>query len=219
MPYTFRRLAIVPVLAIVALGVTACGSSSTKSTASSAVSGALSSASTTASTATTTTTGAAPVAVVGKDTGVVVNPATAQTLKTAGITITPVPPASTKSAVLIFPESGGSITVATLEGTIDHTGGLTLSHEGKSVTLTSFVINTSNKQLTATVGGQSVPIFDLNLASIKRVSGPNGTVIASNIKMNVTSQAASTLNNSLGVTVFTAGLPFGIATLTVAVKA
>ena len=214
MTHTFRRLAVTPVLVAVALGVAACGSSSTSSSASSAAS----SASTAASTATTSTSASAPVAVVGKDTTVVINPATAQALKTAGIKVKPVALANTKSAALIFPESGGSITVATLQGTIEHTGGLTLSHEGKSVTLTSFIIDTTSKQLTAMVSGQRVPIFDLNLASIKRLSGVGGTIIASNIKMTLTSQAQSSLNSGLGVTGFTTGQPFGIATLTVAIK-
>ena len=75
--------------------------------------------------------------------------------------------------------------------------GLTLSHAGKSVTLTSFIVNTETKQLTATAGGKSLPVFDLNLASLKRTSGPNGTVLASNIGLNLTEQAASALNSGL----------------------
>ena len=117
---------------------------------------------------------------------------------------------------MLFPVSGGQIVVATLAGTVDHTGGLTFSHSGKSVTLTNFVINTNTKQLTATVGGQSMPFFDLNLASSKRASGPHGTVVASNIKLTVTSQAATALNSGLSVSTFKAGMHFGIATLTVA---
>ena len=103
-------------------------------------------------------------------------------------------------------------------GTVDHTGGLTFSHSGKSITLTSFVINTGTKQLTAEVGGQRVAIFHLNLASLKRATGPHGSVVARNIKLTVTSQAASTLNSGLGVSIFKGGQHFGIATLTVAVK-
>jgi hypothetical protein len=215
---TFRQLTVVPALAVLALGVAACGSSSTTSSVSSAVSSAASSVAAKVSTGATGATGSAPVAVVGKDTSLVINPATAQTLKTAEITVTVVAPATTKSAVLIFPESGGSITVATLEGTIEHTGGLTFSHAGKSVKLTSLILDTTTKQLTALVSGQREPIFDLNLTSLARASGPNGTILASNIKMTVTSQAASTLNSGLGVSTFTTGMPFGVATLTVAVK-
>lgn len=198
MPRTFRRLSILPMLAVVVLGATACGSSSS-------------------STSTATTPASAPVAVAGRSTSVVVNPATAQVLKQNGITVAPVAPATAKKA-LVFPVSGGRITVATLAGTVNHTGGLTFSHSGKSVQLTSFTINTTTKQLTALAGGQRVPILNLDLASLKRASGPNGTVVARNIKLTLTSQAASALNSGLGVSIFKAGLPFGVATLTVAVK-
>ena len=153
--------------------------------------------------------------VVGKSTDVVVNPAVSAALRHAGTTVTAVAPATAKTT-LLFPVSGGQIVVATLVGTVDHTGGLTFSHSGKSVRLTNFVINTNTKQLTATVGGQSLPVFDLNLASPKRASGPHGTVVASNIKLTVTSKAATALNSGLGVSTFTDGMNFGIATLTVA---
>ena len=146
-----------------------------------------------------------------------VNPKVSASIKHAGITVSGVAPATAKTTWL-FPVSGGQIVVATLVGTVDHTGGLTFSHSGKSVTLTNPVVNTSSKQLTATVNGQTVPIFNLNLASLKRASGPRGTVVASNIKLSVTSQAASTLNNGLGVSTFKNGMNFGIATLTVATK-
>jgi hypothetical protein len=199
------RISAVPALLATTLLVAACGSSSSSTTSSS-----------TASTAATSTAAAAPVGVVGKSTSVVLNPATAAALKQAEITVTPVAPATAKT-VLVFPVTGGHVVVTSLAGTIDHSGGLTFSHAGKSVTLTSFIVNTETKQLTATAGGQSLPVFDLSLASIKRASGPNGTVIASNIGLNLTEQAASALNCGLGVSTFKAGLNFGIATLTVAV--
>ena len=106
------------------------------------------------------------------------------------------------------------IVVKTLAGTVDLTGGLTFSHRGK-MTLANFSINTSTKQLTATLGGQSMPMFDLNLASLKRASGHHGTVIASDIKLILTTQAATALNSSLGVRTFKGGMNFGVATLTV----
>ena len=153
--------------------------------------------------------------VIGKSTDVVVNPTVSAALKHAGITITAIAPASAKAA-LLFPVSGGQIMVATLVGTVDHAGGLTFSHGGKSVTLTNLVINTITKRLTATVAGQLKPIFDLNLASHRRASGPHGKVVASTIKLTVTSQAATALNSSLGVSTFRAGMNFGIARLIVA---
>src|SRR5262249_53855901 len=131
--------------------------------------------------------------VIGKSTDVVVNPAISAALKHAGITVSANAPATAR-ATLRFPVNGGPIVVTTLAGTIDHTGGLTYRHSGKSVTLTNFVINTITKRLTATVGGQSKPIFDLNLAPPRRVSGPRSKVVASTIELSITPQAATALN-------------------------
>ena len=61
-----------------------------------------------------------------------------------------------------------------------------------------------------------MPIFELNLASPARAKVPHGTAVASNIKLTVTSHAATALNSALGVSTFKAGKNFGIATLTVA---
>ena len=153
--------------------------------------------------------------VIGKSTDVVVNPAVSAAFKHAGITITAIAPATAKAA-LLFPVSGGQIVVATLAGTVLHSGGLTFRHGGKSVTLTNLVINTNTKRLTATVGGHTMPIFDLNLTSPNGTSGPNHTLVASNIKLTVRSRAATALNNGLGVSIFKVGMNFGMATLTVA---
>jgi hypothetical protein len=199
-----RRISVVPAVVVIALGVAACGSSSSSST--------------TASTPTATQ-AASPVAVVGQNTSVALNPVTAAALKAAGVTIAPVAPATAKTGVLVFPESGGQIVVATLAGTIDHTGGVSLSHAGRSIVLSGFVLDTTTKQISTTVAGQSVPIFDLNLASVRRASGVHGTVLASNITLTLTAEAATALNSSLGITLLKEGLPFGVATLTVAVKA
>jgi len=213
MPLSFRRLLAAGVIAAAAIGVTACGSSSSSTSSPSSTSAASST-----TTSSTTTTASAPATVVGKSTAIAVNPAVSAALKHAGITVTADAPATAKTTLLVFPARGGKIVVTTLSGTIDHTGGLTFRHSGKSVTLTNPVINTETKQLTAVVNGQPVPIFDLNLASLKRVSGPHGSVVASDIKLTVTHEAASALNTGLGVSTFKGGMTFGIATLAIAVN-
>jgi hypothetical protein len=207
------RLSAVAVIVAAGLVVAACGSSSSSSNGSSSSTAATSD--TSSNTSTTTAYAPASATVIGKSTDVVVNPAVSAALKRAGITVTAVAPATARPT-LLFPVSAGQIIVATLVGTVDHTGGLTFSHIGKSVTLTNFVVNTSTKQLTATIGGQSMPIFDLNLAALKRASGGHRTVVASNIKLTVTSQTATALNSGLGVSTFKGGMNFGTATLTVA---
>ncbi len=208
MSQKLRRVSLLSLIAAVAVGATACGSSSSSTTTTTA-----------ASTATTATTAAVPgsVPIVGTSTSVTVYPVDQQILAKSGVTIAPIAPATAKTS-LIFPVSGGQVAVATLAGTIQHTGGLKFSRNGKSVEMTSFIIDTSSKQVTAMVDGQRVPILDLSLASVKRASGANGTVVASGITLTVTPQTASILNQGLNVELFQAGLPFGIATITIAVK-
>ena len=156
----------------------------------------------------------AQATVIGRSTDVVVNPAVSAALKHAGITITAIAPATAKAA-LLFPVSGGQIVVATLTGTVRHSGGLTFRHGGKSVTLTNLIINTKTKHLTAMVSGRSMPVFGLDLASPAGASRRHTTVVASNIKLTVLSPAATALNSGLGVRTFRTGLSFGVATLTV----
>jgi hypothetical protein len=207
------RQPAIAVMVATGLVVAACSSSSSGSSTSTGGTAATSSAS--PGTWAKITYASARATVIGKSTDVVVNPAVSAALRHAGITVSAVAPA-TAETTLLFPVSGGQIVIATLAGTIDHTGGLTFRHGGRSVTLTSFVINTNTRRLTATVSGVSVPVFDLNLASSRHADGPHGTVLASNIKLKVTIQAAISLNSGLGVSTFKAGMKFGIATLTVA---
>lgn len=234
------RLPVIAVLVAAGLAVTACsggsggtsgsgtsgsgGSSSSTSRASSAPTGGAgghtSAGSPTAASGTPPSPPAtsryrpARATVIGKSTDVVVNPAVSAALQQAGVTITAIAPATAKAA-LLFPVSGGQIVVATLAGTVRHSGGLTFRHGGKSVTLTDLVINTNTKHLTAMVGGRSMPVFGLNLASPAGASHRHTTVVASNIKLTVLSPAATALNSGLGVRTFRTGLSFGVATLTV----
>lgn len=141
-----------------------------------------------------------------------VYPSFAAALKKEAITVAAVSPASATKNVLLFPISGGQIAVATFAGILNHSGGLAFCRHSKSVTLTNFIMNTHTKQLTATVSGKSLPIFNLNLASLKHAREPHRTIIATNIGLMMTPRAASALNRSLGVTTFKGGQVFGVAT-------
>jgi len=200
---------------IVAAGLVVAACSRGSSDSNTSTGGTAATSGTSSSAFATTTYAPAQATVTGKSTDVVVNPAVSAAFKHAGIAVTAIAPATAKTT-LLFPVSGGQIVVATLAGTVNHAGGLIFSHSGKSVTLSTFVINTNTKRLTANVRGRSQPIFDLNLASLKRASGPHGAVVASHIKLTVTSRAATALNRGLGVSTFKAGMNFGIATLVVA---
>jgi hypothetical protein len=212
-----RQPAAIAVIVAAGLVVAACsggsGGSST-SHGSSAPAAGVSGSTPASSTSVASTYRSARATVIGKSTDVVVNPAMSAALKHAGITITAIAPATAK-ATLLFPVSGGQIVVATFAGSVHHSGGLTFRHGGKSVTLTNLVINTDTKHLTATVGGRSIPVFGLNLASPTGASRRHSIVVASNIKLTVLSPAANALNSGLGVGTFRTGLNFGVATLTV----
>jgi hypothetical protein len=207
LPIMRRRFLALP-LALAALGVAACGSSS-KTTSSASTS-------TTATSAATTPTASTSV-LVGKQTSVALNPATSQLLKENAITVTAVAPA-TYSKTLVWPVSGGQIAGATVTGTIDHNGGFKLTHGEKSVELTTFVINTSTKQVTALVGEKRIPVYSINTSSEKHQAEAGGVIVDSGLKLTLTEQAASALNGALAVSAFKAGQVFGTATITLAVK-
>jgi len=204
-----RRAVFLPLLALVALGIAACGSSK-KATTGTTATGA-------AATGTAATTTAGSTALVGKQTSVALNPAISILFRENQIVATAVAPA-TYHHTLLWPVSGGHVAIATVAGTIEHTGGIRLSHAGKSVEVTRFLVDTSTDQVTALVGGQRMPIFAINTSEAKHQTGTGGTILESGLKFTLTEQGASALNGGLGVSAFKAGQIFGTATLTLAVK-
>jgi hypothetical protein len=112
--------------------------------------------------------------------------------------------------------TGGAIDGATLAGQINHSGGLKFVNyrNGKSLKATNFVIDTTRSQLWGTVGGGSVPLLDLDLSGISVTSGSVYTVVAP-VPAKLTPEAAGALNATLGTTIFTPGLPFGTAKVSV----
>lgn len=215
--FGLRRLTALGAIAAVALFAAACsGSSSSSTTASSSTSSGSTSSGSTSSSCTpksgTTSTAKSGSTVIGRSTTVVLFPSFAAALKKEAITVAAVSPASVTKNVLLFPISGGQIVPATFAGTLNHSGGLAFCRHSKSVTVTNFVMNTHTKRLTATVGGKSLPMFNLNLASLKHAREPHRTMIATNIGLMVTPRGAGALNRGLGVTTFKAGQVFGLAT-------
>jgi Htaa len=205
MQTNLKRFAVTPAAAaVLAFGAAACGDDSKDSTT---------------APATTAAAAAAPVALAGKDTKLVLDPATGKVLAANKVTVAPVGPASTAGGGIAFPITAGSINTESLAGTVDHSGGLKFSAGGKSLAVTDFKVDTVSKQLVAQAGGADVPLLNLNLDGVKKASGPNGEIVVSNVSTTLTAQAAAALNKTFGVTLFKAGLPIGDVTITAAAKA
>jgi hypothetical protein len=199
MPSVRRRLALAFFLALAAIGVAACGSSSSTTTAK------------------TATISASATHVVGEHTTLTLDPEMASALKHDEITITAVSPA-TAHTTLVFPITGGHVVTSTVSGTIEDTGGLALSHAGHHVTITHLIVDTAGDRALAIVGLLRIPVFDLNLSSVVHATSTTGALVARNIGLTLTSQAASQLNSQLGLSTFKGAQPFGTATLTITVR-
>jgi hypothetical protein len=125
---------------------------------------------------------------------------------------------ASKSGIAVafaFPVTGGSVNLRQLTGTIGHRGGIDFiaPATGKSLVVSSFVINLKQKVLTAIVNGNPkarVPLLSLSLASAKIVAGKH-TVRISGIVARLTKTAASALDATFGTSLFTPGLELGTA--------
>jgi hypothetical protein len=148
---------------------------------------------------------------------VALTPETAEALTHQEITVSAVASA-TVHTTWVFPVSGGHIVASTLTGTVEGTGGFTLSHGGYTVRLTNFIVDTSSRQLTALLAGTRRAVFNLNLSFLTHATGSNGALFGRDIELVLTAEAATTLNSALHVSAFKAGEHFGTITLTLAVR-
>ena len=154
------------------------------------------------STMPTPTMSAGVLTVTGKNTELTLASGTASALKSAGVQVAPVAPATAKSAGAVsFPVTGGTLTKAGLKGRLEHSGGLTFAHAGRSVTVTNFVLSTTTGLLTGTVHGKKAPLLDVSLAKMSRtISGSQVTL--SGITSTLNTAAAVLLDGQLRVTAF-----------------
>ena len=207
MTFSGRRPLVVG-LAAVAVAVAGCSSSTTSSTASKSPTA------TTHPTASPSVSATAQtITVTGKNTILVLTASTAQALKNAGVVVSPASPATTASSGGIsFPITGGTLTQAGLKGTINHSGGLTFTHSGKTVTATDFVLNTTTGVLSATVHGKKVSLLAVSLSTMARTTS-GSEIVASGITSTIETSAAVLLDAGLVVKVFTKGLPIGALTV------
>jgi hypothetical protein len=161
---------------------------------------------------TATTTAAATLTLTGEGTTLALDAGTAQVLTDNSIAVAPIDPATSGDDGITFPITGGAVEAESLAGTIDHSGGLRFSAGGTDLDLTDFVIDTSAGTLTATAGGAQVPILDVDLTGLER-SDDMGTIVLEGITVALSADGAAALNDTFGVTLFTAGLAIGVVTV------
>ncbi|MDQ2960528.1 MAG: hypothetical protein M3R48_05700 [Candidatus Dormibacteraeota bacterium] len=171
---------------------------------------------------------AAPTAAIqnltGAGTKVDIDPATAAILQQNGVTVTPVAPATAAmvngTIEVSFPITSGyaaiypSNDLPFVRGLISHSGGLTFSAGGKSLTATDFVVNPGTSTLTATVGGAGVPLLDLNGSKVAVTTDASGNVHLDGTVASLSQTAASALNSTFGVSLFKQGIVVGVVHIT-----
>ncbi|MCA1703035.1 MAG: hypothetical protein LC808_07080, partial [Actinobacteria bacterium] len=150
----------------------------------------------------------------GTSTNVDLDAATMDVLKQNNVTVTPVAPATVTSSggktTASFPITEGYVSVYPqdkrpfIRGTFSHSGGLTFSAGGKSITATDFVVNPGSSTLTATVGGNGVQLLDLDGTNVK-VSQDGATTRLEGTVAKLSSTAATALNSTFGVSLFKQG--------------
>lgn len=156
----------------------------------------------------------------GDSTSVDVDPSTAMVLQQNNVTVAPVGPATAAAAngttTVSFPITAGYVAVYPqndlpfVRGILTHSGGLTFSAGGKTLTATNFVVNPGTSILTATVGGNAVPLLDLDGSKVKMTTDAQGKVHLDGTVAKLSQTAADALNQTFGVTLFKAGIPLGV---------
>ncbi len=167
---------------------------------------------------------AAPTAAIGglegTNTTVDLDPSTAMVLQQNQVSVAPVAPATAASAnggtSVSFPITAGYVAIYPqnnlpfVRGILTHSGGLTFSAGGKSLTATNFIVNPGTSILTATVGDSSVPLLDLDGSAVKMSKDAQGNVHLDGTVAKLSTTAADALNKTFGVSLFKQGIPIGV---------
>ena len=192
-----RLTATVGVAATVALGLAACGSSSSSKPA---------------ATDDSKPTVSVPK-LTGTQTAVTLDTATIAALKGLGVTVAGNGIAKSVTladgAAVAFPITGGHVDVyppthkpAYVTGEIDHVGsGITLTVKSKELKLTDFVVDPGTSMLSATINGSgpSTPVFFLDGSNLKITGPTNGAYMLDGTRVELLPAAASLIDKYFGV--------------------
>ncbi len=138
----------------------------------------------------------------------------------------------TKEGSLVFPITGGNVTVFTpgevspyVIGQIQHEGsGLTLTSGGTTVRLSNFNVDPGVSRVygDVAVNGKTVVtsayLFKLDGRTLEPLQAKGGKAVLTGTKVEISEVAAPLLNKTFGTKAVKAGLLVGIATITVETK-
>jgi hypothetical protein len=155
----------------------------------------------------------------GQTTSVDVDPGTASTLTSLGVSLHPTGSASRQGSVLTFPITSGyaeihsrhDVAPGWIDGSLAHAGsGLDLVGNGATVHLSDFVVDPGHSMLTATVNGKiGVPLLLLDGTKVTETVNDVGQVVLAGTVAKLTQTAATTLDRAFSTPAITAGLPLG----------
>ncbi len=174
-----------------------------------------------------------PVATVpnlkGEDTAIKLDSGFAGALKKLGLTPGVVGGAKLTDGSLVFPITGGNVTLFKpgevspyVIGQVQHEGsGLTLSAGGTTVALTNLNVDPGASRVYGDVAvngktaATSAYLFALDGRTLKPVKTEKGTAILTGTKVAISDVAAPLLNKTFQTKAVKAGLLVGVATITV----
>jgi len=165
------------------------------------------------------------LALKGVNTSVDLDPGTLKVLTDNKVTPAAVAPATVAPAggqtVATFPITQGYVAVfpATdpnyIRGTFSHSGGLSFTAGGKTLSLTDFIVNPGDSTLTATVnGGAAAPILDLDGTKVKVTQDAQGNTKLDGTVAKLSQTGADAMNEFFGVSIFKKGIVLGAVHVT-----
>ncbi|HEX2467050.1 MAG TPA: HtaA domain-containing protein [Solirubrobacterales bacterium] len=144
--------------------------------------------------------GPATAAKLGGKTLLAPKAATFDALAAEGVTVAPAGNAEVTGKGIAFPITRGKLNVERVSGKLKHSGGLTFSDHGTSLTLQNFVIKVGAKDVIRAdvAGGGKVRLADLDLDKA-RISERGDRVVISKVKALLAGKAARALSATFGL--------------------
>ncbi len=158
---------------------------------------------------------AAPAAKLGGKTTLAPQAETFDALAAEGVTVAPAGDAKLTGKGIAFPITGGKVNVDRVSGKVKHSGGLTFSGHGMTLTVENFVVKIGKKNVIRAdvAGGGKVRLADLDLDDAK-IKQRGGKVVISKVGVLLANKAAEALAATFGLPNL-AGADLGEATVKV----